>query len=205
MIWVRQVFLLCLRFAVIAKLGFAFHLMREDVIQRTTSTDLSRICLPIPNEESHCLDTRYSHNYLGAQTPKLSCFSYKVWCSSGGGWLISYSPGHGLFLKKEFSEAFFREGERLILKMPTERIKEDPRRWEGNWQRVGSWELREELLGEESPAVPMLPRECKTRLQFPPQRVTETPVTLTRWVLGEAQPRPRVDLMQQRWIKRWCV
>ena len=131
-----------------------------------------------------------------------SCLVFHTNCDvpvvGGGGWLISYSPGHGLFLKKEFSEAFFREGERLILKMPTERIKEDPRRWEGNWQRVGSWELREELLGEESPAVPMLPRECKTRLQFPPQRVTETPVTLTRWVLGEAQPRPRVDLMQQR-------
>ena len=77
MIWVRQVFLLSLRFAVIAKLGFAFHFMREDVIQRTTSTGLSRVCLPIPNKESHCHDIRYSQNYLGAQTLKLSCFSYK--------------------------------------------------------------------------------------------------------------------------------
>lgn len=82
--------------------------------------------------------------------------------------------------------------------MPTERIKEDPQRWEGNQESVGSWELREELLGVESPTVPMLPRERKTRLQFPPQRVTETPVTLTRWVLGEAKPRARVGLMQQR-------
>ena len=71
-------FLLRLRFAVIAKLGFAFHFMREGVIQRTTSIDWSRICLPIPNEESHCHDIRYSHNYLGAQTRKLSCFSYKL-------------------------------------------------------------------------------------------------------------------------------
>lgn len=37
-------------------------------------------------------------------------------------------------------------------------------------------------------------RVCKTMLQFPPQRVTETP----RQALGVAKPRARVDLMQQR-------
>ena len=46
------------------------------------------------------------------------------------------------------------------MKMPTEGIKEDPQRWEGNQEGVGSWELWEELLGEESLAVLMLPRQC---------------------------------------------
>ena len=70
-----------------------------------------------------------------------SCLVFHTNCDvpvvGGGGWLISYSPGHGLFLKKEFSEAFFREGERLILKMPTERIKEDPRRIHGGGRETG--------------------------------------------------------------------
>lgn len=65
-----------------------------------------------------------------------------------------------IILEEGVLRGFFREGERINPEDANRGIKEDPQRWEGNRERVGSWDLREELLGEESLAVLMLPREC---------------------------------------------